>query len=570
VVVLFSRTVKTHRIDLRPRELVTPVVTAVSGGFRPAGGAAPRPPGSPRLKSSPAGAESVTDAADLVLVDGEVHTLAEPDEVYEAVAVRDGTVVRLGSTYDVSFLAGPETDRIDLDGRVLLPGFVDAHTHLTNTGRSLVHADLSAATTADEAVDLLADRAAETAETAADADPGDPAEYVLGFGYDESTWPGGDYLTAADLDPVGGDRPVVAFREDMHVASVDSVALDRHREAMPDGDVQTADGEPTGVVVEAAVDPLYDAVEPDRAATRELIAAAQAAAARRGVTGIHDMVRRSHAPGVYREMAADGELDVRVRLNYWTDHLDALIETGARTNHGSDMVQTGAIKTYTDGSFGGRTAKLSAPYADGDGTGQWVVDPEQLREHVRRATAHAIGDEAVRAVVEAYEAVDDPAARHRIEHVELADDDLLERMADAGIVASVQPNFLKWAGEDGLYDARLGDRRTRTNRYADYRDHGVDLAFGSDCMPLDPLLGVHHAVNAPAERQRLGVTEALRAYTHGAAYAGFDEDRLGTITPGKRADFVALESSPWEQPDAIREIDVAATFVGGRVTYDGL
>ncbi|MEZ3142849.1 amidohydrolase [Halobaculum sp. MBLA0143] len=519
----------------------------------------------------------MTDAADLVISDGVVHTLDEPDEVYEAVAVRDGTVVRLGSTHDVEFLAGPETERIDLEGRVLLPGFVDAHTHLTNAGRSLVHADLSPAGSADEAVDLLARRAAETADGASAADAGDPAEYVLGFGYDESTWPEGEYLTAAQLDSVGDDRPVVAFREDMHVASVDSVALERHRDDMPDDDVQTTDGEPTGVVVEEAVDPLYEAVEPDPGDTRELIEAAQAAAASRGVTGVHDMVRRSHAPGVYREMAATDDLDVRVRLNYWTDHLDALIETGARTNHGSEMVQTGAVKTYTDGSFGGRTAKLSEPYADGDGTGQWVVDPAELREHVRRATAHgfqftahAIGDEAVRAVVEAYETHGDPDARHRIEHVELVDDDLLDRMADAGIVASVQPNFLKWAGEDGLYDARLGDRRTRTNRLADYRDHDVRLAFGSDCMPLDPLLGVHHAVNAPAERQRLGVTDALRAYTGGAAYAGFDEDRLGTLAPGKRADFVVLADSPWENPDAIREIDVAATLVDGRLTHDDL
>ena len=530
----------------------------------------------------------MTDAADLVVTDGELHTLGEPDETHAALAVRDGEIVRVGNDYDIEFLVGPETTRIDLDGRVVLPGFIDAHTHLTNTGRSLVHADLSAADTAGEAVELLADRAAETAgrsaggDAAGADDTGNHAEYVLGFGYDESSWPGGEYLTAADLDPVGGDRPVIAFREDMHVASVDSVTLERHREAMPDDDVQTTDdadgGEPTGVVVEEAVDPLYDAVEPDRAATRELVKAAQAAATRRGVTGVHDMVRRSHAPEVYRTLDATGELDLRVRLNYWTDHLDALIETGARTNHGSGLVQTGAIKTYTDGSFGGRTAKLSEPYADGDGTGQWVVDPEELREYVARAddhgfqfTAHAIGDEAIRAVVDAYEELTDPeTARHRIEHVELADDNLLDRIADNGIVASMQPNFLKWAGENGLYDARLGDRRGETNRLAAHHERGAHLAFGSDCMPLDPLLGVHHAVNAPEPAQRLGVTDALRAYTSGAAYAGFDDHRLGTIEPGNCADLTVLDASPWEQPDAIREIEVAATVVGGRVVYDDL
>jgi hypothetical protein len=138
------------------------------------------------------------------------------------------------------------------------------------------------------------------------------------------------------------------------------------------------------------------------------------------------------------------------------------------------------------------------------------------------------------------------------------------------VVASVQPNFLKWADEGGLYEARLGPGRTAaTNRYRDMLDAGVRLAFGSDGMPMDPLLGVHHAVNAPAPAQRLTVTEALRAYTRGAAYAGFDEDWLGTVEPGKRADFAVLDSSPWEESDAIREVDVAMTVVDGEVVYDG-
>jgi hypothetical protein len=303
------------------------------------------------------------------------------------------------------------------------------------------------------------------------------------------------------------------------------------------------------------------------------------------------MVRQSRAPEVYRRLDRSGELSLRVRLNYWSDHLDALLDLGERTNHGSEFVQVGAVKSYTDGSFGGRTAKLSEPYADADAggtdddsdadpadaTGSWVVAPEELQQLVTRAddaglqfTAHAIGDEAVDAVLDAYESCDDPGtARHRVEHAELTSDEAIERFADSGVIASVQPNFLKWAGEGGLYDSRLGGRRTETNRYADLLSAGVRLAFGSDCMPLDPLLGVHHAVNAPAERQRLGVTEALRAYTSGAAYAGFDEDRLGTVEVGKLADLVVLEESPWEQPDAIRDIDVALTLVDGEVVYDG-
>jgi predicted amidohydrolase YtcJ len=564
----------------------------------------------------------MTAAADLILTNAEVHTLTEPDvaadaasrerasrhadEIYEAVAVRDGEIVRVDSAYEVAFLEGVETRVLDLDGRVVLPGFVDAHTHLQTLGRYLVHADLRGADGPDDCVERLRESASERETEDGEARPegaprderaGDAREHwILGFGFDESAWAESRYLRRGDLDRVSEDRPVAAFREDMHVASVNSVALDRFRAEMPDGDVETEGGEPTGVLVEEAVDVVYRDIEPDAEGVRDLLAAAQREANRLGVTGVHDMVRRTRAPEVYREMDLADELTVRVRLNYWSDHLDAAIETGLRTNHGSGMVRTGAIKTYTDGSLGGRTAKLSEPYADSearsasgsrdsersgddDGTGQWVVPPDELRELVRRADdagfqmcAHAIGDEAVDAVLDAYEAeADDPgAARHRVEHAELASDRAIERFADLGVVASMQPNFLKWADDDGLYESRLGtDRRLASNRLPAYLAAGAPLAFGSDCMPLDPLLGVHHAVNAPAEGQRLSVTDALRAYTLGAAYAGFDEDRLGTVETGKRADLVALDRSPWDDPGGIRDVDVALTVVDGDVVYDG-
>jgi predicted amidohydrolase YtcJ len=513
----------------------------------------------------------MTEAADTVFLDGEIHTLTDPDETYEAVAVRDGAIVRLGSTYDVEFLAGAETDMVDLDGRVLLPGFIDAHTHMETLGRYLVHADLSAADDLDGAVSLLRERAEETAG-------GGPPEWVLGYGYDESRWPADRYLDREDLDAVSEDRPVVAFREDMHVASVNSVVLDRYEDEMAEADVHYDSAEPTGVLVEEAVDVLYDAVAPDAAETERLLTTAQARANELGVTGVHDMVRGSYAPEVYRDMELANELSVRVRLNYWADHLDALIETGLRTNHGSGMVRTGAVKTYTDGTFGGRTAQVSAPYHD-DHTenGTWVVEPEELNEIVQKAdeagfqvSAHAIGDVAIDAVLDAFANCEDPGGmRHRVEHVELASEDAIERFGELGVVASVQPNFLKWAKDGGLYESRLGARRAETNRYALLNGAGVPLAFGSDCMPLDPLQGVHHAVTTEVDAQRLSVTEALRAYTLGAAYAGFDEARLGTVETGKLADFTVLERSPWEHEAEIAEIDVAMTVVDGDVVYDG-
>jgi hypothetical protein len=514
----------------------------------------------------------MTEAADLVVRNAEIHTLGDPDERHEALAIRDGRVVRVGSDYEIGFLEGIDTRTLDLDGRVVLPGFVDAHTHLATVGRSLVHADLSGAASPEACVTRLRDRAE-------DVDHGD---WVLGFGYDESGWDDPTYLRRDRLDAASDASPVAAFREDMHVASLNTVALERLGGEMPEEDVHTENGRMTGVVVEEAANVVYRAVEPDRTEMRRLVTAAQQYANERGVTMVHDMVRDSQAPRVYRDLAGEGALTLRVRINYWSDHLDALEEVGLRTNHGDEMVQTGAIKTFTDGSIGGRTARLSDPYDDwsadagGEETGKWVVPPAELRSIVSRAeragfqvAVHAIGDVAIDEVLDAFADREDPGEmRHRIEHLELATDEAIDRLAEMGVVASMQPNFHKWAGGDGLYASRLGPRRTETNRLDRFREAGAHLAFGSDCMPLDPLVGVHHAVTADHPDQRLGVTDALRAYTAGAAYAGFDEDRLGTLEAGTRGDLTVLDRSPWEHPESIRDVEVDATVVGGRIVYD--
>ncbi|MFD1585687.1 amidohydrolase [Halorientalis brevis] len=515
----------------------------------------------------------MTGAADRVFTNGRVHTLTDSPSRAEAVAVRDGAIVRVGSAYETAFLEGVDTDVVDLEDRVLLPGFVDAHTHLALVGHYLVDADLSPAATPAECVDRL--RAVGDARE----------EWILGFGYDESAWDDRRYLTSRDLDAVSDERPVAAFREDLHLVSLNSVAFERVREAVRDENVHTRNGGPTGVVTEAGTDAVWEAVGLTRSAARDLLRAAQARAHEVGVTTVHDMVRRRPIPRAYHDLARAGDLTLRVRLNYWDDYLDAVEATGLAPNHGSDRLRVGAIKTYCDGSIGSRTAKLSAPYADaeesdageGDAAGQWLRDPDALRAFADRvddaglqAAVHAIGDEAIGATLDGFVETDG-TARHRIEHAEVLTDPLVERLGASDLVVSAQPNFLKWARDDGLYDRRLGrDRRQATNRFRDLLDAGADLAFGSDCMPLDPLFGIQQAVTAPGTGQQLSVTEAVRAYTRGGAYAGFDEDRLGTVDVGQRADFTVLERSPWAVTDAeIGEINVAMTVIDGEIVYDG-
>jgi len=513
----------------------------------------------------------MTAPADLVVTNAQLHTLTEPDTVAEALAIRDGAIVRIGNTHEVALLEGVETDVIDCGGRVVLPGFIDAHTHMEQLGQHLVHADLSKAQSREDALEILA--------TQAEREP--DREWVLGFGYDDSEWPDDGLLTRDGLDSVSETRPVAALRVDLHTISLSSRALEELDDDLPAADCRREGGDRTGVVVEDAAEAVRKYLTPDRDEMDELLTAATEYAVERGVTGVHDKVRGSVAPRVYRELAAAGDLPLRVRIDYWSDHLEALSEVGLGTNDGSSRVQTGAIKSFSDGSLGSQTAKLSEPYADAHGqtateTGQWVVDPDDLRDLVTRADdegyqlcVHAIGDEAIDVTLSALESTPDPVgSRHRIEHAELATDEQIRRLSEAGIVASMQPNFHRWAENGGLYDDRLGQkRRQRTNRLRRVLEADIPLAFGSDCMPLDPLLGVHQAVNAPTEAQQLPVTDALRAYTHGAAYAGFDEDRLGTLEVGKRGDLVILEASPWDQPDRIDEINVVGTVVDGEVVF---
>ena len=496
--------------------------------------------------------------ADLVLTDAAVHTLTPDDPVHEAVAVRDGRIVRVGSAYDLDMLVGVDTTRVALDGRVVLPGFVDAHTHLSTVGRYEVHADLSGAESRAEALDCLAARARDIA-----AD-----DWLLGYGYDESSWGETDPLVAADLAALDHPGPVAAFREDLHLVSVDETALARVAED------PTSGGGDDGVLVEAGATAVRRRLQPDRVEARRLLEAGQRRAVSRGVTGVHDLVRRSAAPRAYRDMAREDDLDLRVQIYYWRDHVDAVAEVGLTTG-GGGRVEFGGIKTFSDGSLGARSARLADPYADApDDRGEWVVSPDELDALAERVddldlrmATHAIGDEAVDRVLDAYEGRGE-GARWRVEHAVLASDDAIARLAEGKLVACVQPNFLKWAGEGGLYERRLGERRRETTRLRTLVDAGVHVAFGSDGMPMDPLVGVHHAVNAPEASQRLEVTEALRAYTHGAAYAGLAEDETGTVETGKHADLTVLDASPWGRPESIGNIDVAMTVVGGDVVHD--
>ena len=514
---------------------------------------------------------------ELLLENGTVHTLDDDRTTAEAVLFRDGRVAAVGDRETVEAEAtDPET--LDLAGRTVLPGFNDAHTHVFSLGIGILETDLSRADTRQEALDLLAENADTTPE----------GEWVLGFSYDESTWPNGEreYLTRDELDEVSEDHPVAAIRVDGHSAGLNSRGLEAVDFSGVEHDVREEHGEQTGVVVEDATGRVRAASYPDVPKAREALDAAIARYHELGVTSIQTVagLTRVRDHGYVQQEALFAHWrddDLNLRTTFYTPQWQAesLSDLELASGFGDDWLRVGGLKTFSDGSIGSRTAKTHRAYDDG-GHGEMVNDREQLREwfaHAARTNqqivTHAIGGEAIDIVLDEYERVVDEYddgfdPRLRVEHLELATDEALERMAEHGFVASMQPNFLQWNGADGLYENRLGeDVRPENNRYRDVLDAGVDLVFGSDKMPPGPLYGLSFAVESPYESQRLSVDEALAAYTRDAAYAEFWEDEKGTLEPGNLADAVVLDSDPYEAED-LNEVAVALTIADGEVVYD--
>jgi len=524
--------------------------------------------------------QSVVHQNELLLCNCDVHVFDDDQTVAESVLFRDDRVTAVGSADEVESEA-TDPRVIDLDGRPVLPGFNDAHTHILSVGIQLIETDLSEADDREQALSMLSENAADTAD----------GNWVLGFGYDESTWPEGErsYLSRSELDDVSETNPVAVTRVDGHTVSLNSEALDEVEFEGVEHDVITDEqDEPTGRVVEDAAGRVKIASQPNVEKARRALDAAITRSHELGITSVQTMAGltavRDHGnlvQGTLQKARQDGELDLRVTYYVHASQADSLSDLELAPGFGDEYLRVGGLKTFSDGSLGSRTAKVHGEYADDPGTdGQMVHDGDTLEDWFREAAradqqiaTHAIGGRAIDIVLDRYEAVldeyeiDDP--RLRIEHVELATDDALERFADHDIVASMQPNFLQWSKPDGLYETRLGtDALSTNNRFRDIDGADIPLAFGSDKMPPGPLYGIHHATNSEYDLQRLDVDRAIAAYTRGAAYAEHAEEFKGTLEPGKVADAVVLGRDPFENRAEIEDIDVEMTIVGGEVVYD--
>jgi predicted amidohydrolase YtcJ len=486
----------------------------------------------------------------LVLHNGRIRTM-DPAHPEAAALVIDGTTIAavLRDAGDAPIHA----ERVDLEGRTVLPGFTDAHVHFPTWALARRELDLVAARSRAEAVALVAS-----------ARPRDG--WLRGRGWRDELWPPDDAPGRAALDAVTGDTPAALRAHDSHSLWLNTAAL-----ARAGGDLETpggvveraADGEPTGILREEAAWRFEARFAPTRAETLDAMRAALPAVAAAGVVAVHDKDGGRGAPELFAALREAGELTLRV----WQS-----IPATALTDSTARAEAADYVKAFMDGTLGSRTARLL------DGTGVEITSSAALAEIVRAAAAralpvavHAIGDRANREALDAFAATQDAwrplGLRHRIEHAQCVHPDDVPRFAQLGVTASVQ--FTHATSDRDVADRLWGDRAAHAYPYRSLLDAGARLAAGSDAPieEMDPLAGLRAAVlrtdsDRPAWRpeQAIGLDAAAAAFTTVPAWLEGAEDRRGRLAPGLAADLVVLDGDPWDDVAAAR---VAGTMVAG-------
>ena len=476
----------------------------------------------------------------------------------------EGNEIALVSDSEKSVLSKlrPGDRSFDLDGRTVIPGFIDSHTHISTVGMMELGVDLSDARSKEDVITIIKGKARKVRTKG----------WLYARGWDESAWRG-EYVTKDDLDRASMDRCVVAVRVCGHLAAVNSRALAEVKGAL-DGHEGFYDLR-TGILKEDAVGVATRRAYESEGTITRAIAAGQQKALTLGVTSVHDIVdvRRMRA---YYELFRENQLAIRTYMNLEEVDARGLAGSGMRTGYGNEWLRIGGVKTYMDGSIGARTAALCEPYADDPGNcGSLLVPKKKLRAMVERFSSrqfqlaiHAIGDRAVGELVEALSGAKTVKGyAHRVEHAEMISGRGIAIAERHNIALSMQPNFIgQWGQKGGMYERRLGKGRTSLmNPFRKIADAGVTLTFGSDCMPLDPLYGIRSAVDAPYACQRLKPIEALMAYTRAGAALSGESGIKGKISKGMLADLVVLSHDPLKN---LSRTKVDATIVDGTVVWE--
>lgn len=531
-------------------------------------------------------------SAEIIFVNGEVVTVNASDDILQAVAVQQNRIVAVGTNYEVLQFRGPKTRVVDLKGKTLMPGIIDAHVHMLIYGTNKLGVDCkNGVRSIEDIVGRLHQRAALTPS----------GEWIRGWGYNDAKLLEKRHPTRWDLDRVSTTHPIIVVRTCAHISAVNSKALEvlgitRHTPDPDGGRIERDErGEPTGVLKETAHMAAFEVAKYSR---KEILTALQMADedfVRNGITSIHEA--GGYGPDQLRiiyEAVRDRLVRVRVyamlgSLNRSEDVVEKMIQAGLITGIGDERFRLGPAKIFLDGSSSGPTCATRQPYTSNRmDYGILYFSQEQVDEILGAAhrlgfqiTAHAVGDRAVEMMINCVEKAlaHHPRSnhRHRIEHAGMVPPDLLKRMKAIGVIPVANPAFFFEFGEG--YQVNYGDRVKYMFPMADYVREGMVAATGSDSpiTAVDPMRGLYCAVTRLTENgsaigpeQRVSRLQAVRAFTWSGAYASFEETTKGSLEPGKRADLVVLNGSLMTCHESeILSLSPVMTMIDGQIAYEG-
>ncbi|MDP3025115.1 MAG: amidohydrolase [candidate division Zixibacteria bacterium] len=534
--------------------------------------------------------------ADLILLNGKIATMNEKNPWAEALVFSGDRIIFVGKNKMVKDYVTKETEVIDLKGRLVLPGFNDAHLHFLGGGLNFLRVDLRDCRNFEEIGERIKEKANKLK----------PGSWILGRGWDHTLFNQGKWPDKTFLDKITPQNPVYLKRIDGHVGWANSLALQMSKidknSSSPEGGTIIKDahtGEPIGILLENAMQ-LVERIIPKPSFKEQTLAIREAVkeANRFGITSVQDN-SDVEVLEVYKKLLEKDELKVRVSewlpLELIRNHeeLKRLIESFPEK---SNLLKPGLLKIMADGTLGSRTAFLFEPYSDELGkSGVLLHEEKELEDMVMLADKsgyqvgiHAIGDRANHTVLNVFEKIQkltpEEKRRHRIEHCSVLREADIPRFAKSGTVASVQPSF--WSSDKKWLEQRLGKERMKgAYAFKSLLDSGTVLAFGTDwpVESLNPMLGIYSAVTRNVEAikslrpvgthghaslQKLTVEQAVKAYILGSAYAEFQEKEKGSLEIGKLADMVVLSNDIFSiQPEEIKDTQVEMTILGGKVIY---
>lgn len=515
--------------------------------------------------------------ASLVILNANIITLNPKQPKAAAVAVQNGRIVTVGLNTEIRKHVAKGTKVIDAKNKTLVPGLVDCHVHMTEFGFFLQSPNLRNAQSIKEMQQKLREYASKSRGR----------DWVLGGRWDQERFAEKRCPTRWDLDAAVADRPVFLVRVCGHIGVANSEALRLAgitEETVVEGgkiDLDEATGQPCGILEGNAMGLIWKAVpKPGLGVLEEACLLACTRAVEAGLTGVHWLAESMDEIQAIHKLNSKGKLPLRVYLGIPFKLLDRLANLGLSSEALDSKLRMGFVKLSADGSLGSRTAALKEPYSDEPRSNGLLLHPKKklcqlvLKAHKAgfQVGVHAIGDRAIENVLDAYEQALKRSPledhRHRIEHCSVLNPELIKRMKDLGLIASVQPHFV--VSDFWLAD-RVGKQRARwVYPFKTLVKNGVVVASGSDCPieEISPLLGIWAAVAKNGSNESLTVKQALESYTLNAAYASFDEDEKGTIEVGKLADFTVLSDDLFSvEPDMIKKVAVEMTVVDGKTVY---